>query len=250
MSSNWIRSRNLEIARDRRSVRIFDSSNDSAFILSQVKHQTVSIGFRCLISWVIVVLICGSAFGHFPIPPKKSDIGRRIVDKAVKNAVLTDQAGKRIQLADTKGKIVAITFVYTKCPDVCPLFTAKFAAIQRALEERGKNENKATDYLLLTITTDPEYDTPAQLKAYAQHFKPNFSNWLFLTGTKQELAKLWKDFGVNVRKSADGHVQHTALMTVIDRQGIRRVDYYGDKWQEKELLHDLLSLAERDQPAD
>jgi protein SCO1/2 len=168
----------------------------------------------------------------------------------VRNASLIDQTGKKFQLNDAGGKVAVVTFIYTKCPDVCPLFTANFASIQRALEQKQKKEKKSLDYLLLTITTDPEYDTPAQLKSYAKHFKPDFSTWLFLTGAKQELANLWKDFGVNVRKSADGHVQHTALTTVIDRRGMRRVDYYGDKWQEKELLEDLLSLAERGQPAD
>ena len=208
-----------------------------------------------MINWMLLTFTCASALAHFPIPPKKSDIGRRVVEKTAQNATLIDQSGKKFQFNDAQGKIVAITFVYTKCPDVCPLFTAKFASIQRALEAREKDQREKTDkkpvqYLLLTITTDPEYDTPAQLKSYAEHFKPNFSNWLFLTGAKQELANVWKDFGVNVRKSPDGHVQHTALTTVIDRRGVRRVDYYGDKWQEKELMHDLLSLAERDQPAD
>jgi protein SCO1/2 len=210
---------------------------------------------RILVSVVIVVFTCASAFAHFPIPPKKSDIGRRLVEKPVRNFTLLDQGGEKFQLSNSKGKIVAVTFVYTKCPDVCPLFTAKFASIQRALEakekdQKKKNNEKPLEYLLLTITTDPEYDTPKQLKSYAEHFKPNFSSWLFLTGAKPDLARVWKDFGVNVRKSADGHVQHTALTTVIDRRGMRRVDYYGDKWQEKELLYDLLSLAERDQPAD
>ncbi|HEX2230000.1 MAG TPA: SCO family protein [Candidatus Binatia bacterium] len=171
------------------------------------------------------------------------------------NASLIDQTGKKFQLNDAKGKVVIATFVYTKCPDVCPLFTAKFASIQRTLEgaEKGRkpnNDKQSVDYLLLTITTDPEYDTPAQLKSYAYHFKPDFSRWLFLTGPKEELAKVWADFGVHVRKAADGHVQHTALTTLIDRRGVRRVDYYGDKWQEKELLRDLFSLAERGQPAD
>jgi protein SCO1 len=212
-----------------------------------------SILSRILSGWLLLALACGSASAHFPIPPKKGEIGRRVVEKPVNNSVLTDQNGRKFQLSDTRGKIMAVTFVYTKCPDVCPLFTAKFASIQRVLDQREKDQRKRatkpSDYLLLTITTDPEYDTPAQLKSYAEHFKPNFTKWLFLTGTKLELAKLWKDFGVSVRKSADGHVQHTALTTVIDRQGIRRVDYYGDKWQEKELLQDLMSLAERDQPA-
>jgi protein SCO1/2 len=210
---------------------------------------------RVLISLLLMACTCASAFAHFPIPPKKSDGARRLLAKPVSNATLIDQSGKKFQLHDALGKVVVVTFVYTKCPDVCPLFTAKFASLQRALEQREKSptrskNQKTIDYLLLTITTDPEYDTPAQLNSYAEHFKPNFSSWLFLTGAKQELAKVWKDFGVNVRKSADGHVQHTALTTVIDRRGVRRVDYYGDKWQEKELLQDLVALAERDQPAD
>jgi protein SCO1 len=204
-------------------------------------------------SWVVIAFSCASAFAHFPVPSKKGEIGRRVVDKPVKNFILTDQAGKKFQLADARGKIVALTFVYTKCPDVCPLFTAKFASIQRSLEPRGKPAKNRTDYLLLTITTDPEYDTPGQLKSYAEHFKPNFSNWHFLTGTQDTLARVWKDFGVNVRKSADGEtqqIQHTALTSLLDRKGMRRVDYYGDKWHEKQLLQDILSLAERNQPAD
>jgi protein SCO1/2 len=211
-----------------------------------------SILSRTLSAWLLVTFAWGSAPAHFPIPPKKGEIGRRLVEKPVANTALTDQAGRKFNFADARGKVVAVTFVYTRCPDVCPLFTAKFASIQRALDQKDqkKNATRPADYLLLTITTDPEYDTPAQLSSYAEHFKPSFSRWLFLTGTKQELAKVWKDFGVNVRKGADGHVQHTALTTLIDRRGIRRVDYYGDKWQEKELLQDLLSLAERDRPAD
>jgi protein SCO1/2 len=213
------------------------------------------LGRLLIVCFIGLVVTCTSALAHFPIPPKKSDGGRRVVQKPVGNASLIDQTAKKFQLNEAKGKVVIATFVYTKCPDVCPLFTAKFASIQRTLEDREKspkrnNDKQTPDYLLLTITTDPEYDTPAQLKSYAAHFKPDFSRWLFLTGAKEELAKVWKDFGVNVRKTADGHVQHTALTTLIDRRGVRRVDYYGDKWQEKELLEDLLSLAERGQPAD
>jgi len=203
-------------------------------------------------SWAVVATFCAftcaSAIAHFPIPPKKGEIGRRVVDKPVKNFTLTDQTGKKFQLADARGKVVAITFVYTKCPDVCPLFTAKFASIQRALEQ----QKKPAEYLLLTITTDPEYDTPQQLKSYADLFTPNYSNWFFLTEAKDTLAKVWKDFGVNVRKSGDGltqHIQHTALTSILDRSGKRRVDYYGDKWHEKDFLRDLVSLAERNQPA-
>ncbi len=199
-------------------------------------------------SVALVTITSASALAHFPIPPKPGEIGRRVVEKPVKNFTLTDQNGRRFQLADARGKILAVTFVYTKCPDVCPLFTAKFASIQRILGQR--DDSNLSDYFLLTITTDPENDSSTQLRSYAELFKPSESNWLFLTGSKNALEKVWKTFGVHVRKRSDGHIQHTALTTLIDRQGVRRVDYYGDKWHEKELLRDLRSLAQRGLPAD
>lgn len=198
-----------------------------------------------LCSLLLAVLTCAPALAHFPIPPKTSEIGRRVVEKPVANFVLTDQLGHRFQFADSRGKIVVVDFIYTKCPDVCPLLSAKFASMQRSLEHE-----KQTDYLLLSITTDPARDNPKTLKSYGGLFKADDRHWLFLTGPKETLAKIWKDFGVTVRKAPDGEVQHTTLTTVIDRQGVRRVDYYGDKWQEKEVLKDVASLKARTQPSE
>jgi len=179
------------------------------------------------------------------MPPKKSEIGRHVVDKPVAGFVLTDQLGRRFNWAATGGKIVLVDFIYTKCPDVCPLLSAKFAAIQRSLEEQ-----KQTNYLLVSITTDPVRDNSPTLKSYAALFKADDRRWFFLTGSKEALAKVWKEFGVTVRKAPDGEVQHTTLTTLIDRRGARRVDYYGDKWQEKEVLKDMASLEARNQPSE
>jgi protein SCO1 len=196
-------------------------------------------------SLLLAVLACAPALAHFPIPPKKSEIGRRIVEKPVANFVLTDQLGRRFQFDGSRGKIVVVNFVYTQCPDVCPLLSAKFASMQRSLDQQ-----KQTGYLFLSITTDPARDNSKTLKSYADLFKADDRRWFFLTGQKETLAKVWKDFGVSVRKAADGEVQHTALTTVIDRQGVRRVDYYGDQWQEKKVLKDIESLAARNQPSE
>jgi protein SCO1 len=201
---------------------------------------------RLLATSLFLIAVLGTrALAHFPIPPKKSEIGRRIVEKPAANFILNDQSGRRFRVADSRGKVVVVTFIFTKCPDLCPLLTAKFASIQRTLEQQ-----KQTDYLLLSITTDPETDTSKTLDSYAKLFKADHRHWLFLTGEKETLAKVWEDFGVSVRKSADGEIQHTGLTTIIDRQGIRRVNYYGDKWQEKEVLKDIASLAIRSQPAE
>lgn len=175
------------------------------------------------------------ASAHVPIPPRNpGDIGRREVTTPVADFTLTDQDGKPFQFKNSRGQVVLATFIFTTCPDVCPLLTAKFAAIQRTLDE-----NKSRDHLLLSISTDPERDSAAVLKEYAGRFKADFRNWSFLTGTRQDLAKVWKIFRVNVTKSQSGDVNHTTVTTLIDRQGNRRVDYYGDKWREKEVLKDL-----------
>jgi len=184
-------------------------------------------------------LVTTPAFAHIPIPPKKGEIGRRESSAPAPSFVLVDQSGKAFQFNPATGKLLLVTFVYTACPDVCPLFTAKLASIQRTLEEE-----KRDDYLLLTITTDPARDTPAKMKAYAQAFHADFQRWHFLSGNREALAQVWKDFGVTVKDLGNGQIQHTNLTTLIDPQGIRRVDYYGDKWQEKEILKDLARLRQ------
>ena len=202
------------------------------------------MSFKSLSSFSVAALVLGfmalalPAAAHLPIPPKKGEIGRKEVHSAASGFTLVDQSGQKYKFSGASGKIVLVNFIYTSCPDVCPLYTAKMAAIQRALEE-GKNDR----YLFLSISTDANRDTPEKLKAYADAFKADYRRWHFLTGSAQELAPVWKEFGVRVKELSDGQVQHTNLMTLIDPKGIRRVDYYGDKWLEKEVLKDLRQLA-------
>lgn len=176
---------------------------------------------------------------HIPIPPKQpSDIGRRVVQAAVPDFHLTDQNDKLFQFSRKRGNLLLATFIFSSCPDVCPLFSAKFAAIQRALDEK-----KIEDYWLLSITTDPERDNPATLREYARRFKADLKRWAFLTGSRADLSKVWKAFGVNVTKTASGQVFHTSLTTLIDRQGTRRVNYYGTQWLDQEVLRDIQWLS-------
>ena len=201
--------------------------------------------FKSRISlWIAAVslavgLLSTPVFSHIPTPPKKGEIGRRESSTPAPNFALIDQSGKSFKFSAASGKLVLVTFVYTTCPDVCPLFTAKLASIQRILEQE-----KRDDYLLLTITTDPARDTPAKMKAYAQAFHADFRRWHFLSGTREALAPVWKEFGVTVKDLGNGQIQHTNLTTLIDPKGIRRVDYYGDKWQEKEILKDIERLRQ------
>ena len=197
---------------------------------------------RATLALLFVLTTVGNGWGHIPMPPKKGQIGRQQVNTPVANFALIDQDGRPFELARTRGQLVLATFAFTYCPDICPLFTAKLAVIQRKLKEQGiKNIH------LLFITTDPDRDTSARLKEYAVGYRVDFSNWSFLTGSKSELKKVWADFGVNVTQFSDNQIQHTGLATIIDQQGQRRVNFWGEKWLERDVLRDIARLHTKGQ---
>jgi protein SCO1/2 len=173
-----------------------------------------------------------------PIPPKKGEAGRVAVKTPAPDFTLVSQDGKPFSAGRTRGKVVLVTFIFTTCPDVCPFLTAKFAQIQRAVAK----DKRPDDVFLISITTDPEVDTPLVLKSYAERYNADLKSWAFLTGKEKELAPVWRSFGVTVKKRGRGLVQHTGLTTLIDRHGTRRFNYYGDLWEEKEVLDDISRL--------
>jgi protein SCO1/2 len=150
---------------------------------------------------------------------------------------LIDQDGKRFLSTSLRGKIVVLDFIYTTCTDVCPLFTANFARLQRQLATEHRSE-----VFLISITTDPEIDSPKVLKAYAQRYGADFGNWAFLTGTEAQLKEVWKGFGIRVIHKARGLVQHDSVTTLIDRQGTRRFNHPGEKVRLEEVERDLHRL--------
>ena len=152
---------------------------------------------------------------------------------------LLKQDGERFVSTALRGKIVVLDFIYTTCTDVCPLFTANLAQLQRTL----KNENKHNVFFV-TITTDPEVDSPKVLKTYARRYGADFQNWAFLTGTETQLKEVWKSFGIKVVRKGRGVVQHTSLTTVIDQRGMRRFNYFGEKWQTDDVLNDMSTLLD------
>ena len=91
---------------------------------------------------------------------------------------LTSQDGGRVTLADFRGKVVAVTFIYTLCTTTCPVLTPMMSFVQDQL-----GPNFGTKIVFVSITVDPERDTPQVLKEYAQAFGANLAGWAFLTGT-------------------------------------------------------------------
>ena len=175
-----------------------------------------------------------------PEPAKNATKNAATVDVKAPDFVLTNQDNQRFDSTRLRGKVIVVNFIFTTCTDVCPLFTANLVQLQRNLSRRYGGE-----LFFVSVTTDPEVDSANVLKAYAQRHGADFKNWAFLTGSAAQLKEVWNGFAVRVIPKGRGLVQHTSLTTVIDRQGIRRINYLGEKWQLQDLERDLLTLLDK-----
>jgi protein SCO1/2 len=151
---------------------------------------------------------------------------------------LTDQDGKRIALKDLRGKVLAITFIFASCTDTCPLLTATMAGLQDRL-----GADFGARVYFVSITVDPERDTPQVLKRYAQAHRVNRAGWAFLTGTPAEIRDVARRYGIYYKKAPLGDVDHTFLTSLVDQTGTLRVQYMGVRFKPDEMLRDLRSLA-------
>ena len=171
---------------------------------------------------------------------KQGQMQRREVRIPIQNFSLIDQGNRAFRFKGLSRRVVLIEFAYTTCPDVCPLITAAMRRIQADLSD---TEQQAV--YLLTVTTDPEVDEPKVLLAYAKRYGADLSNWAFLTGDAASLGKVWKNFGVKVEKKARGLVDHTALIALVDQDGVMRFAYHGTSPDPTVVLRDVRSLLAR-----
>src|SRR5690242_10734260 len=103
---------------------------------------------------------------------------------------LTSQDGKPVALDDFRGKVVALTFIYTGCPDICPLLTQKMVDVQDALRDKF-----GAKIAFISISFDPERDTPEVLKDYAQFWGAAPEGWSFLTGSLEAVRDVTRRYG-------------------------------------------------------
>jgi protein SCO1/2 len=156
---------------------------------------------------------------------------------AAPDFVLTTTDGGRLGLEELRGKVLAITFIYATCTDTCPLLTAKMALLQRRL---GRDFGARVRFV--SITVDPEADTPEVLRRYAEGHGADPAGWSFLTGAPEEIREVVRRYGVFARKSARGDVDHTFLTSLVDGNGALRVQYLGVRFDPNEMLRDLRGL--------
>jgi len=127
---------------------------------------------------------------------------------------LIDQHGKTISLASLKGKPVLIDFIYTSCASTCPVLTAKIAAVAREL-----GPALGANVTIVSITLDPEHDSPAQLAAYAKSQTADNNGWLFLTGKPADIDQVLAAFKLRRMRESDGSIMHSVSAFLLGPDG-------------------------------
>lgn len=171
------------------------------------------------------------------------------IDKFDKEYSLVNQDSEEVVFPLlTKGKIAVVGYIFTNCPDICPLTTNNMRLIQEKLEKE-----KIENVEFVSISFDPQTDTPEVLRKFAEIRNYNLSNWVFLTGQKSIIDSLIKKAGVFAVISdstvfKDGrkiyYYVHTDRIQLIDAEGVIRKNYFGSKINFDEIIGDIKMLTE------
>ena len=153
------------------------------------------------------------------------------IDKPAPDFTLRSADGRTFRIADFRGKVVVLHFIYTSCPDVCPLHAERIAEIQKMVNQTPMKDRVQ----FITITTDPTRDASDVLRAYGPAHGLDPANWLFLTKTPDQAEdatrKLAEAFGHKFTKEEDGYQMHSIVTHVIDRNGVWKGNFHSLKFQ-------------------
>jgi protein SCO1/2 len=152
---------------------------------------------------------------------------------------LLDPAGRRVRLADFRGRVVLLAFVYTSCPAACPLITQRMAALHRRLAGAGLLPSRAA---LLSVTVDPERDDPAALRRHARTVGADPESWPFLRETPDRLRPVLAAWDEWTRALPGGEIDHPARLYLIDAQGRIREIYSLALFDERQAFLDIRAL--------
>jgi protein SCO1 len=158
------------------------------------------------------------------------------IDKEAPDFTLEDAEGRTVTLEDLRGEVVVLHFIYTSCPDVCPVHAERIAEIQEMVNRTPMCELVQ----FVAITTDPENDTPEVMREYGPAHGLDPINWVFLTSgpdrPEDTTRKLAERFGHKFTRTEDGYQIHGVVTHVIDREGRWQANFHGPKFEPTNLV--------------
>jgi len=160
----------------------------------------------------------------------------------------TNAFGRVVRLSDFQGQALAFTFIFTRCPfpTFCPRLSSNFSEAQNQLKALP---NGPTNWHLLSITIDPEYDTPARLKGYANQYHADPARWDFLTGPLIDITAIGEQFGLLFwRPKATDPIQHNVRTVVVDAAGKIQWVSPENEWKATNLVDQVIKAAQASKP--
>ncbi len=180
--------------------------------------------------------------GHAPLPAAPAGPRVLLPGDAVPDATLIDQDGRTRSISSFRGHRVVLTFIYTRCPlpEFCPLMDRHFVALQKTVQ----GDAALRDVRLVSMTMDPEYDTPGVLKQHAARLKANPSVWTFLTGEPKAASEFWLPFAIYTERDlgTGANLTHNLRTAVIDAEGRLMNIHSGNDWTPADLVANLKAI--------
>lgn len=199
-------------------------------------------------SWLEDVVITQES--EAPATKAADGIGEAKAGDEVPQFELVNQDGRKIKLNDYRGKALALTFIYTRCPipEYCTLMSNNFAQIDQQLQQQSELYQKTH---LLSISIDPEYDQSAVLRSYGaahtgKYSDEKFDHWEFASGNKDQVKGIAQFFGMRYyhdAQSGQDQIIHSLRTAVIAPDGKIYKVYRGNEWKPEEVVNNLKSLA-------
>lgn len=158
---------------------------------------------------------------------------------AVPDLVLVDQDGRSCRVSDFKGRALAVTFIFTRCPlqDYCPRLSLRFHEAQQALAKE-RQDAKGKPWHFLTLSFDPQHDTPEALKTYARIQGAELATWTFATAGNDVVPAWASRFGLTVGFK-NGLIDHNLRTVVIDATGHLQHIFEGNQWTANDLIWEM-----------
>ena len=199
--------------------------------------------YRRPVLWVVVLALgLGGLVVYRLIAPRESLKVELPVLSTVPAFAFVDQSGAPFTTQSLEGKIWVANFIFTRCPNICPKFTAKMGVLQ----DRSKAELPALR--LVSFTVDPENDTPEVLTSYGEKHHADFTRWGFLRGDRPALEKVIREGMLQPMDRGDGvdlnSVVHGSYFALVDGQlRVRGVYRFSEPGSVDEVLHDAKLLV-------
>lgn len=197
-----------------------------------VEAQNTAPPFMFLVFLVVSSLSLGFALTKMVLRRQKQALPKI---RAVGSFSLKERNGREVTEAQLKDKVWVVSFIFTRCSGPCPKVTAAMADLQR--------DQRLQDLSLVSVSVDPEFDTPKVLKSYAENFSADPVRWYFLTGPKKKVYELIiKRFGLPVMEAPPGVAKvgeqftHSTRLVLVDKDGQIRGYYESTKAEEIQAL--------------